>query len=453
MRAVLTNFGTTGDIQPFLALAVELRRRGHDPVMAFSPYFASRVEELGFTFLPIGPDLREAQNSVNAAMMAQPDSVEQMMASLLPLVAALPQVFSELSESCRGADVLISGPAQPAGRMVHELTGIPFISVQLSHFGGVGTPALRQASAELINPFRAQLGLPPLSDPLTIDANSPQLALYAMSRHVRPPQADWPAHYHMTGFFFLDDEGWQPDAALTEFLAAGERPVVFTFGSMTHENPEELSDLILSAVRRTGCRAIVQKGWGDLAGLEDDANIYAAGYVPHSWLFPRAACIVHHGGGGTAGAVFRSGVPSVFVPHGHIFDQHYWAALAQDLNCAGPAIPYSQLTADSLTAALRATLSNESYRERARDLSVKVRAEQGTQKACSLGEQLVRKIGLSIEPDNSPRAVELSVAEREQKAQQRKQSWQQQARRRKKPQGVYPEISSEPVIEEKEINR
>jgi sterol 3beta-glucosyltransferase len=395
MRAVLTNFGTTGDIQPFLALARELQRRGHEPVLAFSPYFESWATRLGLRFIPIGPDLKEMQNQINAALMIMPDDVEVLRRQFMPLASALPQVLDELSQACRGADVIVSGPAQPVGRMVHELTGIPFVSLQLSHFGGIGSPALRQVSGELINPFRARWRLPPLQDPLTIDANSPQLALYAMSRYVRPPQAGWPSHYHMTGFFFLDDGRVQQDADLQTFLEGDGPVVVFTFGSMTHADPTALTDLLIEAVCKAGVRAVLQKSWEGVDERTLPSGIYRAGYVPHDWLFQRASCIVHHGGGGTAGAVFRSGVPSIFVPHGHIFDQHYWAFLAQEAGCAGPPIPFPELSAEALAAAITTTLTTSSYRERAAWLGEQIRQEPGVKSACRLIEELVHRIGLS----------------------------------------------------------
>lgn len=394
MRVILTNFGTIGDLQPFLSLAVELRRHGHEPILAFSPYFETHITSLGLPFIPLGPDFQRLQQDINAAMMVLPDSGEQMSALLAPLVSVLPDVFWELWEACRGADVLISGPAQPASRMVHETMGIPFASVQVSHFGGLGTPALQQASAALINPVRAQFGLPPLRDPLTRDANSPQLALYAMSRHVRPPQADWPPHYHMIGFFFMPAETWQPDPALVEFIAQGEPPVVISFGSMSHADPAALTDLLLDAIQRAGCRAIIQHGWSGLAHASLPAHIRAVGFVPHAWLFSQAACIVHHGGSGTAAAVFRSGVPSLFVPHGTIFDQHYWGELACELGCAGPVIPYPQLSAERLANAIITVRSVPSYRQAAAALGEKVRAEPGVRQARQLIEQLVYRIGL-----------------------------------------------------------
>lgn len=394
MRAILTNFGSTGSVHPFFALAVEFKHSGHRPVLAISPFFASWAERLGIEFAPIGPDLREIQYDINAAMLKLPDSTEDIQSLFAPLMSAFPQLFSELRDVCQGADVLISGPWQPASRMIHEITGIPFVTIQNSHFGGGGTPAFQQATAALINPFRKEMGLAPVRNPLTTDANSTQLVLYNMSRHVRPPLPDWPAHYHMPGYFVLDEE-WHPDSALVEFLAAGERPVVITFGSMTHDDPETLTDLILEALQRLNCRAVIQHGWGRLAGRELPPNIHSTGFVSHDWLFPRAASVVHHGGAGTAGAVFRAGVPSVFVPH--TFDHPLWAELARGLGCAGQPVPYSQLSADLLSQAIKTTLETPAYQEAALALGEKIKAEKGVVKARQLIEQLVSRIGLCIE--------------------------------------------------------
>src|SRR5436853_3058944 len=231
MRAILTNFGSTGSVHPFFALAVEFKRNEHQPVLAISPFFAPWAERLGIEFAPIGPDLREIQYDINAAMLKMPDTPEEIRDLFAPLMPSLPQIFSELRDVCRDADVLISGPWQVASRMIHELTGITLVTVQNSHFGGGGTPAFQQATAAVVNPFREPLGLGPVRNPLTIDANSTQLVLYNMSRHVRPPLPDWPPYYHMPGYFVLDEE-WKPDDALVDFLEAGEPPVVVTFGSM-----------------------------------------------------------------------------------------------------------------------------------------------------------------------------------------------------------------------------
>jgi sterol 3beta-glucosyltransferase len=393
MRAVLTNFGSVGDLQPFLALAAEIRRRGHEPVLAFSPYFRGRIEGLGFEFIPIGPDLRELQNNANIGLREAPSSADRIHEVLRPLAAALPQVFFELTQSCLTADVLIGGSAQPAARMVHETSGIPFVSIQGSHFGGIGSPAFQKASAALINPFRARLGLTPLRDPLTIDANSPQLAIYAMSRYVRPPQANWPAHYHLTGFFFLDDDVWIPEPDLVEFIESGDKPVIISFGSMTHEDPLRLTELLLEALESASCRAVIQQGWSGLGGGRLPKSVMATGYAPHGWLFSRAKCIVHHGGSGTAGAVFRAGVPSVFVPHGYLYDQAYWAELAHEMGCASQPVPLPMLTAERLAAALRSIIEDPEIGWKAQALAERIRSEPGVTLAWRLIERLLQTLG------------------------------------------------------------
>lgn len=398
MRIVLTNFGTTGDIQPFLALAIALRHRGHVPVMAFSPNYSQRVRNLGISFVSVGPDLQQAQQQINRAWTAVPESASHMQTVLEPVVQMLPEAFEGLRDICRSADMLVSGPAQPASRMIHELTGIPFVSVQLSNFGGAGPPALQQASAALINPFRVKLGLAPLPHPLTLDANSPQLALYAISRHILPRPTDWPLHYHLTGYFFIDDGEMPVAPGLLEFMEAGKRPIVITFGSMTGEDPQHLTALFLEAIRLAGCRAVIQQNWQGIDASNLPTSVYPAGYVSHAWLFSKAACIIHHGGGGTAGAVFRSGVPSIFVPHGQIFDQFYLGILAEELGCAGPAIPYNELTPEWLAEAIGKTLNTPSFHQAAAVLGQKIRAEQGTETACHLIEALAQKVGLATSP-------------------------------------------------------
>jgi sterol 3beta-glucosyltransferase len=428
MRAILTNFGSTGSVHPFFALAVELQRHAHQPVLALSPFFASWAERLRIEFAPIGPDLREIQYDINAAMLKTPETVAEMRELFAPLMPSLPQIFRELRDVCEGADVLISGPWQVASRMIHELTGVTFVTVQNSHFGGGGTPAFQEATAQLVNPFREQMGLGPVRNPLTIDANSTQLVLYNMSRHVRPPLPDWPPYYHMPGYFVLDEE-WQPDDALVNFLEAGEPPVVFTFGSMTHDDPEALTRLILEAIERVGCRAVIQHGWTGLGRSELPPHIHATGFVSHEWLFPRASCIVHHGGAGTAGSVFRSGKPGVFVPH--TFDHPLWAELARDIGCAGPPLPYAELSAERLGKAIKITLEDPSYARVAADLGERVRAEPGVVKARLLIEQLVHRVGWSV-PEQGLAGSEAAPAnEAEDRSNRRKQYLQQQRSRRK----------------------
>jgi sterol 3beta-glucosyltransferase len=398
MRVVITNFGTTGDFRPLLTLARELAAQGDTPVLAFPPFAESLVSQSGFDYCAIGPDLRFLRDRVNQGWSESAgiyDSSEQMLALLAPFRDAFDQIFSELKNACGNADVLISGPAQPMARMVHEVSGIPFVSIQVSHFGGSGGPGLRQAGEQLINPFRQKLGLPPVNDPLTNGANSPQLALYAMSAHLRPRPADWPAHYHLTGFLFEDTgQIGKLDPTLENFVSEGDAPIVVTLGSMVHSESKKLVTTLLEAVEMAGCRSVIQGMPGESRPAHAIPHVYWADFVSHDWLFPRAACIVLHGGAGTAAATFRSGIPGIFVPHGDCYDQRYWGQLAEEAGCSVPAIQYSQLQASVLASAITTSINDTGLRRAAAALGARIRREPGVRHAARLIKTFVERVGL-----------------------------------------------------------
>ena len=58
-RIVFSTWGSLGDLHPYLALAVELARRGHATSVATLPAWRENVERAGVGFHPIGPDLPE----------------------------------------------------------------------------------------------------------------------------------------------------------------------------------------------------------------------------------------------------------------------------------------------------------------------------------------------------------------------------------------------------------
>ncbi|HEY0407825.1 MAG TPA: glycosyltransferase [Pyrinomonadaceae bacterium] len=394
MRAIITSFGTTGDILPLCALALELRQHGHRPVVMFPSHFAPLAQKLDLEFAPYGPDVADIHHEIIKAQMSGPLAEDKLRSLFVQLGQATPRAFSDLSVVCRNADVLICSnelPNQPPlGLMVHETTRIPFVSVQLCYPYEDNSPYLAEGVAA-INRFRGFLRLPPIQANGPNDTNiSPQLALFALSRHIYPPRPTWPAHCHVTGFFFAEDGPWEPDPSLTAFLEDGQPPVFLTFGSMINEDPSALSKLIAEAIRRAGCRAIVQTGWGGLSiEPERASNIYQIGFAPHSSLFPRAACVVHHGGAGTSAATFRAGVPSVVVPH--LGDQFELARCAYEEGCSAAPLPFAELTAERLSASIKEVLSDERYQQSARSLQDKLLEENGVQTARRLIEQLLER--------------------------------------------------------------
>jgi len=296
-------------------------------------------------------------------------------------------MYRELLDICAEADCLVSSPFQIVARMIYEKLGIPFVSVHMSQFGALGTKAVQSVSASIVNRCRAEFGHPPLKDPLGQEGTSPDLALYAVSNRVLRRPAAWPAHHHVVGFFFLEESGFVPDEALQAFMEGPDKPIVVSFGSMIHEAPEKVTDILVKVVDKLGRRTVIQRGWSGLGSAAVAGRIRIVDFVPHYWLFSRASCVVHHGGAGTTAATFKAGVPAVVVPH--TLDQPIWGQIARAFGCAPVVIPFMQLTVDGLVKGLEEALNNPKYANSAASLSRGLALENGVCTARQLVERLV----------------------------------------------------------------
>jgi UDP:flavonoid glycosyltransferase YjiC (YdhE family) len=205
--------------------------------------------------------------------------------------------------------------------------------------------------------------------------------IFGFSEHVvtRPP--DWGDHVHLTGWWHPSDPAWTPEADLEHFIEAGPPPVFIGFGSMPVSDPARTTALVVEAVRLGGQRAVLHAGWAGLGGALPP-EVMPIRYAPYDWLFPRMAAVVHHGGSGTTGFGFWSGVPSVIVPFG--FDQFYWGQRAAELGVGPQPVPFRRLTAKGLATAIDAAVSDGKMRRRAGDLGQALRAENGVQRAVEI---------------------------------------------------------------------
>ena len=264
MRIVLSNIGTFGDINPLVALALELKRRGHVPVLALPAVYGDKIRPLGLEFHPIRPDI-DPKNSVLVEMVydVKKGTEHGLRNFLFP---ALRDTYDDLLDAAtkpERADLLLLGELNYAGPIVAEVTGIPWASyvlAPLSFFSAFDPPVLpmypRLARADKTVPgmgraikrlarfvsrkwpqpiydLRRELGLPRGRNPLFDAKHSPHLVLALFSRVLGQEQKDWPDNTLITGFCFYDSDAG--NAALPEhlekFLAAGEPPIVFTLGS------------------------------------------------------------------------------------------------------------------------------------------------------------------------------------------------------------------------------
>ncbi len=386
MKLVMATLGTTGDVQPFLALGVELRRRGHQAVLAAPPNFAAQAALHGLEFCSLGQAMDDAETrKIFSSAYEMEGLTEQIQATMMVQMRDAEVSVHALLDEARDADALISIPYQTAGQVTAELLGLPFVSVHFSPFGSSRRPKLSAAAAPGFNALRATFGLGPLAEPLGVDGISPLLALTPVSPHLFPRPASWAHQNHVTGFWFLDEPS-TPDPGLEAFMNAGEGPVVLGFGSLAHRDPEAISRTLIRAVEQAGGRAVIQAGWSGLDSRNPPPNVMFTAFVPHAWLFPRASCVVHAGGAGTTAAAMRAGVPMVFVPHW--LDQFLWGALARERHLASASIPVRELTPEGLAAAIRTARESPQIRANCLEVAQAIKAENGLGVAADLIESL-----------------------------------------------------------------
>jgi UDP:flavonoid glycosyltransferase YjiC (YdhE family) len=389
MRILIVTAGSRGDVAPFTGLGQRLQQAGHQVALAAHDRFAALVREAGLEYRALPGDPLELVRARTAA--PSPEAARSVFAAFLDELGE-----GVLSAAAAGTDVLLTafGPA-PLSRLVAAGLGIPSLGVYLApgvptgEFPPPGWPATGQLSpadnlaagrellartgslyADVLRQLRARLDLPPATAP---GPSEDWPICHGFSPAVVPRPADWPATVRVTGYWWpARPPRWQPPDQLVDFLRAGPPPVFVGFGSMTPDH-ERLHEVVAAAVTRAGVRAVVQSGWAELGPTGDD--ILVVGDLPHDWLFPRTAAVVHHAGAGTTGAGLRAGVPAVPVPV--LVDQPFWADRLHRLGVAPPPLPLHQLTADTLADALRSCLDRPTYRDRAAEIARRIRAEDG----------------------------------------------------------------------------
>jgi vancomycin aglycone glucosyltransferase len=387
MRILLSTIGSRGDVQPLVALGLQLKELGQDVHMCVPPDFRDWIEGLGMTVTSIGPELRSTGKTGPMTTPPTPEQVRQMMEGT---VAAQ---FETITAAAQGCDMILGATAlQIAAPSVAEKMGIPYFfatycpavlpsphhappvlpmlgdrPVKMDDYSELWTRDAQRWNMQwkdILNAHRAKLGLEPVGDVHGhILTGQPWLA-------ADPTLGPWPdpadPSVFQTGAWMMKDErALEPE--LEAFLDAGEPPIYFGFGSI--RAPQGLSEAMIQSARALGRRAILLRGWADMSLLDNEPDCIAIGEVNHQALFKRVAAAVHHGGAGTTHAATRAGAPQLLIPQ-H-YDQFYWAGRVQQLGI-GIVHTNGTPTADSLTAALDQALQPD-VAARARTIAGAVR--------------------------------------------------------------------------------
>jgi len=393
MRVLLSTYGGRGDVEPLVGLAVWLRELGAEVRICAPPDFsgsdrcAERLAEVGVPLVPAGPPVRPL---VHGAARPSPPDLPRLAAEIMAVQ------FDKLAEAAEGCDALVASgllPAAASARSVTEKLGIHYVYAAYcpiflpsphhppTPFPGRPFPPevtdnrllwglQAQIANELfggaLNIRRASIGLPPVDNVYRYGfTDHPWLA-------ADPTLGPWhePADLDVmqTGAWILPDE-LQLTAELEAFLDDGTPPVYVGFGSM--RAPTDIARVAIEAIRAQGRRAIVARGWADLALIDNRDDCFAVGEVNQQALFARVAAVVHHGGAGTTTTAARAGASQVVIPQ--MADQPYWAGRVAALG-VGAAHDGPTPTAESLSDALTTALAPET-RARAVALAGTIRTD------------------------------------------------------------------------------
>ncbi|WP_328884996.1 glycosyltransferase [Streptomyces sp. NBC_00316] len=396
MRVLLVAYGSRGDVEPVVGLAVQLRALGAEVQVCAPPDFAELLEGVGVPLAPIGLPVRPmVKGNTTGAAPLPAEGLPQRAAAL---IAATYDTVAAVAEGCDAVVATGLIPAAAGARSVAEKLGIPYVFVACfptylpsPHHPPLAWPGrplplevtdnrvlwdlntenMNALFGEAFNTHRASIGLPPVDNVRDhVFTDRPWLA-------ADPVLGPWPEPADLdvvqTGVWIRPDERPLP-AELETFLNAGTPPVYVGFGSMPLRDSEDITRAAVEAVRTQGRRALVSRGWADLAPIDDQEDCFTVGEINQQALFRRVAAVVHHGGAGTTTTAARAGAPQVVVPQ--IADQPYWAGRVADLGI-GAAHEGPTPTFESLSAALETALTPETH-ARATAVAGTIRADGAT---------------------------------------------------------------------------
>jgi sterol 3beta-glucosyltransferase len=422
MNVFIVTIGSRGDVQPFVALGKGLKAAGHKVTLctssSFEPFVSSHGLDYGYMtdelLKLMGSDAgRNAMENTNGIL----GSIKTMIKLMKEAKPINRQMLKDSWEAAQAVepDIVLFHPKALGGVHIAEKLGVPvMMAIPLPmilptvEFPTIGFPnwniggwynKLTYAFVRMgfhmydgtVNKFRQgilNLNKFPKSSGVLHLANGRAIpVLHPFSTHVVPRPNDWPDNAYVTGYWFLNRlSEWEPSAELKTFLDEGEAPVYVGFGSMAGRSPRKIANIVIEALQQANVRGIIATGWGGLDLDDLPERIFKIDKVPHDWLFPRMAAVVHHGGAGTTAAGLRAGRPTIICPF--FGDQPYWGRRVHSLRVGSKPIPQKKMTVEKLVTAIREVTTDQTILQNAEALGKKIRSEDGVAYAVAIIERM-----------------------------------------------------------------
>lgn len=421
-RVAIAAIGTMGDVQPFVALSVALRKRGYSVVLCTTSDFEEFVTSHEIEFHNLGSDIqafiRQSQfdNAMSKNLLLYAPKLLRDGQNILKIACR------ELWAAAQSADAIVFHQTTNFAIDIAEALDVPAIMTAFQPINPTGEFPHFAYDGPPLDPLFNRISLDPLFNRLSYVVQAAQQsyydfprdrmrakllglrsrkrsgftknsrgeripALHAYSPTISPRPGDWPDSTIVTGFWRLDDlTGWEPEPAFQEFLAAGEQPVYLGFGSMPWGAARN-TEIILKALQLWGGRVVIGRGWGGIRAEDLPPSVYSIAKAPHTRLFEHVKAVVHHGGAGTVHTGLYAGKPTFVVPQ--FFDQPYWGRRVFELGCGPPPVRLRKLTPGILASALEELATDRSYDLAALDLREKLMLEDGTGLAVDIIEETI----------------------------------------------------------------
>jgi UDP:flavonoid glycosyltransferase YjiC (YdhE family) len=353
MKFVLANYGSRGDVEPFVAVGQELLRRGHDVRMAVPNDSLGFVESAGLAAVAYGLDSQAVEG-----LRRDGPKIQNPIGVLPEVIERVTQAWAEkgttLMSLADGADLLLAGyNQQTLAANVAEYYGIPLAALhifptQLLDFGWLH----RRITKEAEDAQRRALGLPETPGPATRS-----LEIQAYDELCFPGvAANWGEQAWrrpFVGALTLESPTDADDEVLS-WIAAGTPPIYFGFGSMQIASPADTIAMISAACTQLDERALICSGASDFAEIPHGDHVKVVDTVGLAAVFPACRAVVHHGGAGTTAASLRAGIPTLIL--GLWVEYPIWAAAVERLK-VGSGRQFSETTQEVLVADLRSIVT------------------------------------------------------------------------------------------------
>ncbi|HEX8612893.1 MAG TPA: nucleotide disphospho-sugar-binding domain-containing protein [Telluria sp.] len=414
MRILIAVVGSVGDVLPFVAMGVELRRRGHEVRIYANPAFAATVRAAGLDIVGIGSAAK------HQAFLDSPQATDPRKAMALVAAGVMSNVPLFYDAMCAdvipGQTIVIGSTMAFASRLVREKHAVPGAVVHLSpsvirseylapRFSPLGHMASlprfvkrfiwRTLDRKFLDPLysvpfnevRAGLGLAPVQRMMHAWLHEGEHCIGLYPDWFAQPQPDAPANFIPTAFPLYDGSDRLTDDQLA-FLDAGEAPVAFTSGT-ANATSHAFYAASAQACLLAGKRGILITQHPSQLPATLPPGVVHMAYVSFKALLPRLAAFVHHGGIGSTSQALAAGVPQLIQPMA--FDQFDNASRAVQLGVARTIAP-KRYTANAVATLLTELMCDQALAQRCKALAAQTASGAGVGAACDLVEAMQERL-------------------------------------------------------------